>query len=329
MTISASGSASAQAVIKVLAGCNWVGVGLAHAFLELKVKDRAAAEALIASQRLGTKAEVKQYLDDLEAGGFEAALGLRTKVGSAENPITKLFPAAITEKHFAQRLSHLTASNPNLSYEDVRGEHTLVDFVIRDKDGSLPINVKNAGTPFRAAKKLVGLEPDDCVPIPAYKAHGALDREPNLVYSVCIDHSIVKATEATIPTLFTPEERLVWQLLGSYTGRNIKKAEDMFVGNVVDNHWAAISAAIPEKPFRAISAIRAISILRDQPKRTPGIGVPAWGTAARGEINVHVSAQGEMQAWEDVEAKLATGGVKSVLAEINRQATRSVSAPLL
>jgi hypothetical protein len=42
----------------------------------------------------------------------------------------------------------------------------------------LPVNVRNAGARFDNAAKLVGLEPDDCVQIPARKAYAAIEKEP-------------------------------------------------------------------------------------------------------------------------------------------------------
>lgn len=54
-----------------------------------------------------------------------------------------------------------------------------MDFTLEEAAASLPMNTKNAGARFREAKKLVGLDPDDCIPIPAYKAHGALEAARN------------------------------------------------------------------------------------------------------------------------------------------------------
>ena len=319
----------AEAVVKVLPDCSWIGTGLAHSFLALRRDGQQAAEEAARKRSVGTHAEIRQLLAKMDAAGFEAALEPRMKLGSAENPATKLFPAAITERHFAERLKRLVNGSTFLTYEDERDKHSLVDFVIKNGSDRLPINVKNAGTPFLNAKKLVGLEPEDCIPIPAYKAYGALEKEPHLLYAICMDHSIVDAAKGSIPPLFTAEEASVWDLLERKVGKNIKKAEDAFVGKVVDNHWAAVETAIPARNFRVISACRAISILRDKPKRTPGIGLRAWGTSARGETNVHISISAETRAWEQIEDKLQKKGLAGVLSEINRMVSKPVSEPLL
>ena len=68
-----------------------------------------------------------------------------------------------------------------------RGENR--DFAVR-KDGlELPINVKTASTIFRKAKEIVGIEPNDCIPIPAYKAVAVSERVPDLVYVDLVDFS--------------------------------------------------------------------------------------------------------------------------------------------
>ena len=67
------------------------------------------------------------------------------------------------------------ATRKALTYSDDRqAGHSLTDFTLREGDLELPVNVKNAGTRFEKAAELVGLDPNDCIPIPAYKAHGAM-----------------------------------------------------------------------------------------------------------------------------------------------------------
>lgn len=79
----------------------------------------------------------------------EPKLEPRTKTGSAENPITKLFPAAITEQRFIEKLDNLLCQRSTVDYEDDRESgHTLIDFTLTEGKSRLPVNVKNAETRF-------------------------------------------------------------------------------------------------------------------------------------------------------------------------------------
>jgi hypothetical protein len=121
--------------------------------------------------------------------GFLACSRRREKVGSAENPITKLFPASITERRFIELLDQLCTARPGLEYEDDRDvRHSLTDFTLAEGAEKLPVNIKKAGTKSLNAKSLVRLEPDDCIPIPAYKAYGAIERLPSLSYVISVDY---------------------------------------------------------------------------------------------------------------------------------------------
>ena len=59
------------------------------------------------------------------------------------------------------------------------------------RDGlELPINVKVASTKFREAQRIVHISPDECIPISAYKAIGASEHVPDLVYVVLVDFTL-------------------------------------------------------------------------------------------------------------------------------------------
>ena len=169
-----------------------------------------------------------------------------------------------------------------MTYTDNREARSLVDFTLTEGGVELPINIKNAGTRFEQAASLVGLAPEDCIPIPAYKAHAALDRLPNLLYAVSVDYELVGQLQSLLPTLFDSRERIVWELLNGYTGSNVRAAEDAFVTRVVRQHWAAIEAVVATNPFHIVSARKSIRVLQTKPKRTPGIGLRAWGDRGRG-----------------------------------------------
>jgi hypothetical protein len=115
-------------------------------------------------------------------------------------------------------LEELCDARSSLTYSDDReSSHSFRDFTLYESELELPINIKNAGTRFMRAKELVGLDPDDCIPIPAYKAHGALEVAPNLVYLVSVDYDLVSSLDKLLPTLLTSEESLVWRLSSTTT----------------------------------------------------------------------------------------------------------------
>jgi len=60
----------------------------------------------------------------------------------------------------------------------------------------LPINVKVASTLFRKARTVVGLDPEDCIPISAYKAIGASERVRDLVYVDLVDFTLRQRVDA-------------------------------------------------------------------------------------------------------------------------------------
>ncbi len=215
-----------------------------------------------------------------------------------------------------------------LTFSDHRERgHTFVDFTLHQNDFALPVNVKVASTKFKRAKELVGLETDDCLPIPAYKAHGAVEREANLVYSVSADFDLLEQIRAQLPKLLTKDEALVWDLLQNYKGVGVKNAEDLFVFAITKKHWQALKDVIRKPRFHIISARRTIRVLTTKPQRTPGIGMKGWGTGANAEVNVHVSIVEETVPWENVKERITSGGVKAVVDAINRKKTEEVNDP--
>ena len=192
------------------------------------------------------------------------------------------------------------------------------------------MNVKNAGTRFENAAQLVGLDPDVCVPIPAYKAHAALSPggfTPNLLYVISVDYDLIDLLDKMLPMLFSDKEEIVWDLLNRHVGKLVRDAEDLFIGRIVRKHWPDLQKMVNDKPFHVISARRAIRILQTIPKETPGIGQRAWGTAARGEVNVHISVEAETKDWSEVAERIARNGVIDVVNAVNRKVMQEVYDP--
>ena len=137
-----------------------------------------------------TRVQSLTLANSLLTGSLVGLLKSRKAIGSSVNPITKMFPSAVTERRFKELLDDLCRRRPGLSYTDNRPARTLTDFTIHDGGIDLPVNVKNAGTRFDEAQKFVGLSPDDCLPIAVYKAYQASTAMPNLIYAVSVDYRL-------------------------------------------------------------------------------------------------------------------------------------------
>jgi hypothetical protein len=270
-----------KCIVQILPDSRWIGACLARASVALEQGKAAddVARALYDTSALTLK-KSKEAVAGLKKKPFQTLLQPREKTGSAENPVTKLFPAAITERQFLEELDRLCEERPSVSYRDERfGSHSLVDFTIIEDGLALPVNVKNAGTRFENAATLVGIDPNDCIPIPAYKAYDAVEKVPNLLYAISIDYSLIGKIESQLLTRLTKDEAHVWQVLNKYAGPHIRDAEDRFIYSTVNKHWTDFSEHVSLPVFRIVSARKAIRILQTLPKRTPGIGLRAWGTA--------------------------------------------------
>lgn len=87
-----------------------------------------------------------------------------------------------------QHLAPLEAKGFTVADLHERGENR--DYALLRDGLELPINVKVASTIFRNARQTVGLAPDDCIPISAYKAIGASESVPTLVYVDLVDFTL-------------------------------------------------------------------------------------------------------------------------------------------
>ncbi|MHB8793178.1 MAG: hypothetical protein ACYC6O_07550 [Thermoleophilia bacterium] len=321
---------TAEAIVKVVPESRWIGFSLARAFLKKvggETDDEAIARELYEANAF-TLTKAREIVPKLPEQGFIAFLPERKRRGSAENPITKLFPAAITEQRFILDLDNLRRLRPSLDYEDDRhAGHTLIDFTLTENGLRLPINVKNAGTRFENALQLVGINPDDCVPIPVYKAYDAIEKEPNLLYAIAVDYSLINAINEHLIPLFDKNEEITWKILNEHTGTRIRDAEDMFIYGMTLKHWDGIQDYITDSAFRIISARKSIRVLQKMPKRTPGIGLRAWGTGASAEVNVHICVSEETKPWKEIFDRITANGLEDIIQAVNRKVTEIVYDP--
>jgi hypothetical protein len=319
----------AEALVRVIGSSKWEAVALAHGFLIAQGGGTAEDAARAIYERCSqTLTKSRECVAAFSTSGFFSMIPPRERMGSAENAVTKLFPATITEQRFLEFADELHHARPTITYRDERETgHTFTDVTLIEGDAELPINIKVASTRFENARQLVDIDPNDCVPIPAYKAHGAVERFPSIVYVVAVDYQLIGRLSDGLPKLLSAEERLVWELLNRSGGSQLRNAEDAFVFSTVRKYWTELRALAANVPFHVVSARKALRILNTKPHRTPGIGLRAWGTAARGEVNVHLSIGEDMTPWQQVFSRLTTGGILEIVKAVNRKRVEEVYDP--
>jgi hypothetical protein len=233
----------------------------------------------------------------------------------------------IAERVFRSR--HLSALEPRFTINDYHERGDNRDYGVEAGGLELPINVKTASTMFRNARDF-GLEPADCIPISSYKALNAIDRVPDLVYVDLVDFTLRQRADAVVDAL-GGSFGILWDLLSWYAGRGATRAQDRYVDRLFAEHGPTLDALAPGvTSFRVISAHRVLAILRDNPRRCPGLGVKAAGTGTfNAEVNVHVSVIAETKPWDDVAEMLTRDGIQVVLDLIRTMETREVHDPRL
>lgn len=233
----------------------------------------------------------------------------------------------IAERVFRGR--HLARLEPTFAIHDYHEKGDNRDYGIEGGGAELPINVKTASTLFRNAKQF-GLEPEDCIPISSYKALNAVKKAPDLVYVDLVDFTLRQRTDAFMDRV-DGSLAILWDLFTWYGGKGATAAQNRYVDALFDAHGTTLDALAPGVGnFRAISAQRVLAILRENPRRCPGLGVKAAGTGAfNAEVNVHVSVSTETVSWDALEALLLSDGVAAVRELITRTEMREVPAPEL
>ena len=316
---------AAAALVNVVGDTRWEAVTFARGFIAKQggqPRDEAAKGMFDRGPQ--TLKKSKELLEALGTKRIIEQLTPRKKIGSAENPITKLFPAAITEQRFLELLDELTTSRPSVTYMDNREARSLVDFTLAESGLELPINVKNAGTKFKKAASLVRLAPRI-----ASRSRPTRPTRPWRGCQTCcmrcrwITHSSAgcRACSRACSAL----RRGSSGTCNGYAGSNVRAAEDVFVTRVVRLHWANMKAVIAANPFHIVSARKWIRVLQTKPKRTPGIGLKAWvrcgGRGQRPPVD-----PGGYDPWPDVVKRIIEGGITEVIAA-NRRVEEVVYDP--
>jgi len=67
--------------------------------------------------------------------------------------------------------------------------------------------------------------------------------------------------------------------------------------------------------------------LQKFPKRTPGLGLRAWGTGASAEVNVHIAVSQETKQWDEVHSRIQESGIADIIDAVNRKKREWVYDP--
>ena len=147
------------------------------------------------------------------------------------------------------------------------------------------------------------------------------------MYAVAIDYGLLDSINTHLVPRFDANEAIVWRLLNDHTGMRIHDAEDKFVYGITRRHWDSIRDCFANPEFRLISARKAVRVLQKKPKRTPGIGLRAWGTGASAEVNVHINVAEETKPWREVFERIVADSLSDIIGAINRKKTELVYDP--
>lgn len=292
-----------------------------------------------------TLAEYVDALDAMRVGdGWLVARTLRQRLASndegeplrglekrakANQAFRNLVVGRIAERIFWER--HLRPlEKDGFEVVDLHEAGENRDYAVRRDGFELPINVKTASTLFRKAQTVVGLAPEDCIPISAYKAIGSCERVPDLVYVDLVDFTLREKVDAFMDDLAGSPE-VLWELLSWYGGAGAHRAQDEYMAALFDTYARRLMAFVPSAAaYRVISAQRVLAIMRNIPRRCPGLGVRAAGTGGfNAEVNIHISVASETVPWDKVAGIMLNDGIEPVLQEIRNSESRDMPAPTI
>jgi hypothetical protein len=227
--------------------------------------------------------------------------------------------------HLAERafeeIYKRTIGTDDLHLEKITEKHNETDYRVINGSGRqvFRINIKFHGTLFRDAKKVVGLEPEDCFALATYKIKQGLEKhdKEGLPYLFLIVSANIAASDVgdTIPQ----EIANLWTLIASTKGKveGKKRLEDRLVDYLVREpplEFATIRGRLIETlahaKWRVLSARKAQKVMKDLLfQRVFALTVKNFTRAySRAEVDMHFSLSTDMMALEDFLKQLKTMG---------------------
>ena len=239
---------------------------------------------------------LRKWVDKVVGEGFFAWLKKdepsEERVRRAKQGIAQMILATMAEQHFEYQATE-TLGEHGFYIEDDRVGRTDTDYRVIDQARRplVRINIKFHGTLFREAREYVGLEPNDCFALAAYKIHGALRRqnEERLPYVFLVISVPALPREAIAQGI---SDDLAW--LAAVSDRT---TEEAIVWRLGREPWAdAMREDVRNGEFRVISARRASDLMRNRLfDRVHALRLRGFNRVFRGaEINMHLSLSTEM-----------------------------------
>ena len=201
---------------------------------------------------------------------FGVALPPEKAAKAARQMIGNLILGRCAERIFVDRYKK-EAATTELALSDVRESRTDTDYRLLNGRARpvYRINIKFAGSQFRRAQELVGLEPTDCFALATYKINAALqkqiaDRLPFLFIVVSVPGLSADQVGAAVPSALLEFLGLVTQAHGIPKKRDIQDHVVGYLENGNDPGFYQVLERIKQGSWYVLSARRADSLLREK-----------------------------------------------------------------
>jgi hypothetical protein len=270
-----------------------------------RVLQGAAIESVCAEFRLQPH-RLRALVDSVRQHGLAAFVDpaeipddvfTRTK-----NGIAQMLLSLLAERRFVQLSNEITGAAA-LRIEDHRPSRTDTDFRLMNGGGRplCRLNIKFHGTPFREARRYVGLDPEDCFPLATYKINNAdrRQRDEDLPY-VFVVLTALDLGAADIGRMIPEDyvQALVLMQRAVSAGKlalEERVVERLLMGDHLPR-FASILGRMPEGQFRVLSASRAMELLKRQLfDRIHALSLKAFTRKFRNaEVDMHFSLSREL-----------------------------------
>jgi hypothetical protein len=210
---------------------------------------------------------------------------------------------------------------------DLREGRTDTDYRLYNGQGRpvYRINIKFHGSPFRRAKELVGLEPEDCFALATYKIHSALQKQhdeglPYFFAIVGVPNLTGQTVGQAIPSLLVETVALIDQ---SPRGRSKRDFEDAAVRHLVEGEYDVFRTTLDQimnAQWYILSARRADKLLRTMLfDRVFALRVRNFARAfGRAELDMHFSLSKDLVPLRQYLATLREQGPQKITTLLER-----------
>jgi len=252
------------------------------------------------------------------------------RITKAKQGLGQMLLGTLSERAF-EKLYKDKMGTTELRLEDTREGGTDTDYRVYNGSGKavFRINIKFHGSPFRNARELVGLEPEDCFALATYKINQAIRRQeseflPYVFVIVGVPGLRGEAVGARLPGRLVRFAALV--LASGLEGK--RSIEDAIVRHLVDDEQPAevraviaeIAAQLMVRPWLVLSARRADRLLREQLfERVFALRVRAFTSHyRRAEVDMHFSLTHDLRTLEYFLDALREHGLQGVVLRLER-----------